>query len=96
VSVAGRNAIVTGAATGMGAATVAAIEADGGEALALDADVSDPAAIEGVAACTQEAFGGADILELRELTADVDEVVGPFPAFTHELAASVRAHLAEL
>jgi 3-oxoacyl-[acyl-carrier protein] reductase len=86
VSVAGKTAIVTGAATGIGAATarllaargarvlavglqpdvlretVAAIEADGGEAAAFDADVSDPAAIEAVAARAQEAFGGTDIL----------------------------------
>jgi glyoxylase-like metal-dependent hydrolase (beta-lactamase superfamily II) len=34
--------------------------------------------------------------ELRALTHEVDQAVGPFPAFTHELAASVRAHLAEL
>ncbi len=34
--------------------------------------------------------------ELRALTDEVNEAVGPFPAFTHELAASVRAHLAEL
>jgi glyoxylase-like metal-dependent hydrolase (beta-lactamase superfamily II) len=33
--------------------------------------------------------------ELRALTEEVDAAVGPFPAFTHELAASVRAHLAE-
>jgi hypothetical protein len=26
----------------------------------------------------------------------VDAAVGPFPAFTHELGASVRAHLAEV
>jgi 3-oxoacyl-[acyl-carrier protein] reductase len=86
VSVAGKTAIVTGAATGIGAATarllavrgarvlavglqpdalretVAAIEAEGGEALAFDADVSDPATIEAVAARAQEALGGADIL----------------------------------
>ena len=30
-----------------------------------------------------------------QLTQAVDAAVGPFPAFTHELAASVRAHLAE-
>jgi NAD(P)-dependent dehydrogenase (short-subunit alcohol dehydrogenase family) len=84
--VAGKTAIVTGAATGIGAATarllaergsrvlavglqpdalretVAGIEADGGEAVAFDADISDPAAIEAVAARAQEAFGGADIL----------------------------------
>jgi 3-oxoacyl-[acyl-carrier protein] reductase len=86
MSVAGKTAIVTGAATGIGAATaallaargarvlaaglqpeelretVAAIEADGGEGLAIEADVSDPAQIEAVAARAQEAFGGADIL----------------------------------
>jgi 3-oxoacyl-[acyl-carrier protein] reductase len=86
VSVAGKTAIVTGAATGIGAATaallaargarvlaaglqpealretVAAIEAAGGEALAVEADVSDPAHIDAVAARAQEAFGGADIL----------------------------------
>ncbi len=86
MSVAGKTAIVTGAATGIGAATatllaargarvvaaglqpeelseiVAAIEADGGEAVAIEADLSDPAQIEAVAARAQEAFGGADIL----------------------------------
>ena len=86
MSVAGKTAIVTGAATGIGAATatllaargarvlaaglqpdelrktVAAIEADGGDALAIEADLSDPADIEAVAARAQEAFGGADIL----------------------------------
>jgi len=85
-AVAGKTAIVTGAATGIGAATatllaargarvlaaglqpeelhetVAAIEADGGEALAIEADLSDPAQIEAVAARAQEAFGGADVL----------------------------------
>ena len=86
MTVAGKTAIVTGAATGIGAATatllaargarvvaaglqpeqlseiVAAIEADGGEAVAVEADLSDPAQIEAVAARAQEAFGGADIL----------------------------------
>jgi glyoxylase-like metal-dependent hydrolase (beta-lactamase superfamily II) len=33
--------------------------------------------------------------DLRALTEEVDAAVGPFPAFAHELAASVRAHLAE-
>ena len=86
MSVAGKTAIVTGAATGIGRATaqllaergarvVAAglqperlretvdlIARAGGEAIAVDADLSDPDAIEGVAARTQEAFGGADVL----------------------------------
>ena len=83
---AGKTAIVTGAATGIGAATarllaargarvlaaglqpealretVAAIGAEGGEAVAIEADISDPAQIEAVAARAQEAFGGTDIL----------------------------------
>jgi 3-oxoacyl-[acyl-carrier protein] reductase len=42
--------------------TVEAIRAAGGEAVAADADVSDPAAIAAVAACAQEAFGGTDVL----------------------------------
>ena len=86
MSVQGKTAIVTGAASGIGAATatllaargarvlatglqpeelratIAAIEADGGEAVAIEADLSDPAQIEAVAAHAQEAFGGADIL----------------------------------
>ena len=37
----------------------------------------------------------AGTTELWPLTQAVDAAVGPFPAFTHELAASVRAHLAE-
>jgi glyoxylase-like metal-dependent hydrolase (beta-lactamase superfamily II) len=37
----------------------------------------------------------AGTTELWPLTQSVDAAVGPFPDFTHELAASVRAHLAE-
>jgi glyoxylase-like metal-dependent hydrolase (beta-lactamase superfamily II) len=37
----------------------------------------------------------AGTTELWPLTQAVDAAVGPFPAFTHELAGSVRAHLAE-
>ena len=86
MSVEGRTAIVTGAATGIGratarllaergarvvaaglqpdelAGTVQAIAEAGGEAIAVDADLSDPDAIEAVAAAAQTAFGGADIL----------------------------------
>jgi 3-oxoacyl-[acyl-carrier protein] reductase len=79
----GKTAIVTGAATGIGAATakllaargarvvVAGLQGDAlqetvdqieGEAVAIEADVSDPAQIEAVAARAQEAFGGTDIL----------------------------------
>jgi glyoxylase-like metal-dependent hydrolase (beta-lactamase superfamily II) len=42
------------------------------------------------------AVRAAPATDLRALTEAVDATVGPFPAFTHELAASVRAHLAEL
>jgi glyoxylase-like metal-dependent hydrolase (beta-lactamase superfamily II) len=38
----------------------------------------------------------AGTTELWPLTQAVDAAVGPFPSFTHELAASVRAHLAEV
>jgi glyoxylase-like metal-dependent hydrolase (beta-lactamase superfamily II) len=38
----------------------------------------------------------AGTTELWPLTQAVNAAVGPFPAFTHELAASVRAHLAEV
>jgi glyoxylase-like metal-dependent hydrolase (beta-lactamase superfamily II) len=47
-------------------------------------------------AAVRAAVRSARTTELRALTAAVDAAVGPFPAFTHELAASVRAHLAEL
>jgi glyoxylase-like metal-dependent hydrolase (beta-lactamase superfamily II) len=36
------------------------------------------------------------ITDLWPLTQAVDGAVGPFPSFPHELAASVRAHLAEV
>jgi 3-oxoacyl-[acyl-carrier protein] reductase len=42
--------------------TVETITAAGGEAIAVDADVADPKAIEQVAARAQEAFGGTDVL----------------------------------
>jgi 3-oxoacyl-[acyl-carrier protein] reductase len=42
--------------------TVDAITGAGGEAIAVDADLSDPAAIEQVAAAAQDAFGGTDVL----------------------------------
>jgi glyoxylase-like metal-dependent hydrolase (beta-lactamase superfamily II) len=42
------------------------------------------------------AVRAAGVVELRALTEAVDAAVGPFPAFTHELAASVRAELVRL
>ena len=36
------------------------------------------------------------VTELWPLTQAVDDELGPFPSFAHELAASVRAHLAEV
>jgi 3-oxoacyl-[acyl-carrier protein] reductase len=82
MSVQGKTAIVTGAATGIGAATARLLAERGARVLAVglqpeqlretvaglehaeafDADVSDPAQIEAVAARAQEGFGGADIL----------------------------------
>jgi 3-oxoacyl-[acyl-carrier protein] reductase len=86
VSVEGKTAVVTGAATGIGRATAgllaargarivavglqprlldetaAAINASGGEAVALEADLADPSVPAAVAAAARDAFGGADIL----------------------------------
>jgi glyoxylase-like metal-dependent hydrolase (beta-lactamase superfamily II) len=42
------------------------------------------------------AVRAAGTTDLWPLTQAVDAAVGPFPSFTHELAASVRAHLAEV
>jgi glyoxylase-like metal-dependent hydrolase (beta-lactamase superfamily II) len=44
----------------------------------------------------REAVRAGTTTDLWPLTQQVDAAVGPFPAFTHELAASVRAHLAEV
>jgi glyoxylase-like metal-dependent hydrolase (beta-lactamase superfamily II) len=43
----------------------------------------------------REAVRAANATDLWPLTQEVDAAVGPFPSFTHELAASVRAHFAE-
>jgi glyoxylase-like metal-dependent hydrolase (beta-lactamase superfamily II) len=43
----------------------------------------------------REAVRTGATTDLWPLTQAVDAAVGPFPSFTHELAASVRAHLAE-
>jgi glyoxylase-like metal-dependent hydrolase (beta-lactamase superfamily II) len=43
----------------------------------------------------RDAVRAAGTTELWPLTQQVDAAVGPFPSFTHELAASVRAHLPE-
>jgi glyoxylase-like metal-dependent hydrolase (beta-lactamase superfamily II) len=44
----------------------------------------------------RDAVDAATTTELWPLTQEVDAAIGPFPSFTHELAASVRAHLAEV
>ena len=86
MSFAGKTAVVTGAATGIGRATAellaargarivaaglqpgllhetaAAINAAGGEAIAVEADLSDPSVPLAVAAVARDAFGGADVL----------------------------------
>ena len=43
----------------------------------------------------REAVRTAGVTDLWPLTQTVDAAIGPYPQFTHELAASVRAHLAE-
>jgi glyoxylase-like metal-dependent hydrolase (beta-lactamase superfamily II) len=43
----------------------------------------------------REAVRAARVTDLWPLTQAVDAAIGPYPQFTHELAASVRAHLAE-
>jgi len=43
----------------------------------------------------RDAVRSAQTTDLWPLTQEVDAAVGPFPSFTHELAASVRAHLTE-
>ena len=43
----------------------------------------------------RNAVRSAQGTDLLTLTHQVDQAVGPFPSFTRELAASVRAHLSE-
>ena len=86
MSIEGKIAVVTGAATGIGRATaellaargarvvaaglqpqylhetVAAIASSGGEAIAVEVDLSDALAPAAVAEAAREAFGGTDVL----------------------------------
>jgi len=50
----------------------------------------------GFVQAVRSAVRSARTTDLRAMTAELNDAVGPFPSFTHELAASVRAHLAEL
>lgn len=71
----GRKAIVTGAASGIGAAAVARLRSDGVDVLAVDivergllgthnlvADLGDPTAFAAIASQAEERLGGLDIL----------------------------------
>jgi 3-oxoacyl-[acyl-carrier protein] reductase len=86
-------ALITGASSGIGAATarllaergmrvvvnylhsadaarevVADIEANGGEAMAVQADVREPAAVDGMFSQVQQAWGGVDVVVHNALT----------------------------
>jgi 3-oxoacyl-[acyl-carrier protein] reductase len=102
----GRAALVTGASSGIGAATarllaargmrvvvnylhsrtaaeevVAGIEAAGGQAMAVQADVRDAAAVQGMIEQVQAAWGGIDVLVHNALT---PYAVKPFQDMTWE------------
>jgi 3-oxoacyl-[acyl-carrier protein] reductase len=60
---AGAKVVVNALSSGSAAAeTVRSIESEGGQALVHLADVTDPGAVEGLAAAAVAAFGGIDIL----------------------------------
>ena len=62
LSAAGAAVVVADLNEELATAVAASIEADGGQALAVCVDVSDPASAEAMMAATAERFGGVDLL----------------------------------
>jgi NADP-dependent 3-hydroxy acid dehydrogenase YdfG len=99
-AVEGRVALVTGASSGIGAATARALAAAGArvalasrrgddlgipDALARSCDVRDPAQIEGLVAATVERFGGLDILVANAGVGAYGEFLDLDPAHLEEM-----------
>lgn len=100
-SLAGRHAVITGAASGIGAATLAEFTRAGATVLGLDlaadaplvrCDVADIAALPGVADRAIAELGGVDILVNCAGAARREPVTGlTWPAYDHILRTNLHA-----
>lgn len=71
--------------------SAAAIRADGGQALALTADVSDPVAVERMVGEVVDAYGQIDVLVNNAAVADGDDVLDTEPdVWDHDVAVVLR------